>query len=300
MQEGFAKYQEREATLAAIAGPEAAPPPPQEASAAFYITGIPALRDSMAALVGPRADPTAVLVQLLREVGAAPCIERIQLLGQRPGEDRLRTRAAIIHLTTPFHKTTAMVRIKSALARHGLHQVVVEDCFPPSKKEEATRLRAQGASLKETGTIHRFRVINRLGEPVLQVAVTPRDKYCDHVPVAPPAEAAGEQSVEAAASTGGKGAQQHAARVPPPPKPGASLSRGGNAHLATPHQQTEAGRREDGGRREASGASTPRERQRLSPSALHHAGGERQRAAASPQASNSNSVVNPGNAGAVH
>ena len=163
------------------------------------------------------------------------------------------------------------------------------------QKEEATRLRAQGASLKEAGTVHRFRVINRLGVPVLQVATTPRDKYSDYVPVAPPAEAAGEQSVEAAASTGGKGAHQQAARAPSPPKPGASLSRGGNAHLATPHHQTEAGRREDGGRREASRASASRDRQRLSPSALHHTGGERQKAVSGLQAGNS--TVNSGAAG---
>ena len=284
MAAGFARFQEREATRAAIAGPEVILPPPQEASAAFYITGIPALRDSMASFMGPRADPNAVLVQLLREVGAAPCIQRIQLLGPKgANEDRLRIRAAIIHLTTSFHKTTAMVRIKGLLARHGLQQVVIEDCFPPSQKEEATRLRAEGASLKEAGTVHRFRVINRQGVPVLQVAATPRDGYADYVPVAAAAKAAREQPVEAAASTGGTGAHRHAAKVPTPPKPDAGLSRGGNARLATPHHQTEARRSETGGRKETGGggaASTEAaEKRRLSPSALHHTGGERQRAA---------------------
>lgn len=281
MAEGFAKFQEREATRAAIAGPEAAPPPPQEANTAFYITGIPALRDSMASFLGPRADPNDVLVQLLREVGAAPCIQRIQLLGPKGArEDRLRTRAAIIQLTSPYHKTTAMVRIKRLLTRHGLQQVVIEDCFPPSQKEEAMRLRAEGASLKEAGTINRFRVINRNGTPVLQVATTTRDRYSDYSSVSSPAEAARVQLVEAAASTGGTEAQRHAARASSPPKPGAGLSRGGNARLATPHHQTEARRNETGGRGEAGGGSSAEgsERQRLSPSALHHVGGERQKA----------------------
>lgn len=281
MTEGFSKHQEREATLAVIAGPEAAPPAPQEANAAFYITGIPALRDSMASFMGPRADPTAVLVQLLREVGAAPCIQRIQLLGPKGArEDRLRTRAAIIHLTTSFHKTTAMVRIKGLLARHGLQQVVIEDCFPSNQKEAAMRLRAEGASLKEDGAVNRFRVINRMGVPVLQVAATARDKYTDHVSSATPAKAACEQPVEAAASTGGTEVQRQAARTSTPPKPGAGLSRGGNARPATLHQQTEVGREGTGGRKEASrGASAGEaERRRLSPSALHHSGGERQRA----------------------
>jgi hypothetical protein len=284
MAAGFARFQQREATRAVIAGPEVVLPPPQEASAAFYITGIPALRDSMASFMGPRADPNDVLVQLLREVGAAPCIQRIQLLGPKGArEDRLRIRAAIIHLTSSFHKTTAMVRIKGLLARHGLQQVVVEDCFPPNQKEEATRLRAEGANLKEAGTVHRFRVINRQGVPVLQVAATPRDGYADYIPVASTAEAACGQPVEAAASTGGTGAHRHAARAPTPPNPDAGLSRGGNARLATPHHQTEARRSEIGGRREAgSGGAAPAgatEKRRLSPSALHCTGGERQRAA---------------------
>jgi hypothetical protein len=173
------------------------------------------LDNSMADFLGPRADPVAMLVQLLGEVGAAACIERIQLVGPRVKEDRLSTRAAIVHLTTPFHKTTAMVRIKSILARLRLHQVVIEDCFPPDKKEEAMRLRAEGASLKEAGTIHRFRVINRLGELVMQVAARHKDRYSNYVPpLAAPTEAAWEQPVEAAASTGGKDAQRHASLPP--------------------------------------------------------------------------------------
>jgi hypothetical protein len=94
----------------------------------------------MASFMGPRADPNAVLVQLMWEVGAEPCIQRIQLLGPKGArEDRLRIRAAIIHLTTAFHKTTAMVRIKGLLARQGLQQVVIEDCFPPPVRKRRPR-----------------------------------------------------------------------------------------------------------------------------------------------------------------
>ena len=284
LDEGFAKYKEREARLAAIAGPEAAPPTYHQASSSFYITGIPALRSSMARLVGHRADPVVVIAQLMKEVGAVAYVSRIQLLGKQARDDRLSTRAAIVHLTTPFHKTTAMVRIKTLLSRHGLSQVVIEDCFPTTKVEEARHLREEGAKLKEAGTIHRFRVINRSGEPVMQVAATHRDKYSDYVPSAGAPEAVVQQHVEAAASTGDKEAQGQAARASTSPKPDAGLSRGGNARLATPHHQTEAGTGQSGDRRMEKERRSAGERKntQLTPSSLHAEGGERQRPVSGP------------------
>lgn len=182
MEAGFAKHQAAEARLAALAGKEAGQQPlmHDDSSSAFYITGIPVLRSCLARLLGLRADPVAVLVQLLKDVGAATYINRVQLVGLGVRQDRLSARAAIVHMTTIFHKDTALARIKTLLASHRVQQVYVEDCFPASKAEEARQLRETGLRLKSSGAVDRFRVINRQGTPVLQTARARKDRYADH------------------------------------------------------------------------------------------------------------------------
>jgi hypothetical protein len=245
-----------------------------------------------------------VLVQLLKDVGIFSCISKIQLTGPQIKEDRLKARSAIVYLTSSFYKNEAVIRIKGLLLRHRLHEVIVEDCFPSEQMERARSLKNLGQTMKNNGLIAKYRVLNRLGVPVLQTASRQADRFRDHRNTAP--NTAPPPTTTTAASRLRRAASpllsNHNAPLPQPasmPEPAASttntstpptlpipssvpdtgLSMGGNVCLATSTHQTESRETQQPTMEKEINSQDALAAQAAnhSPRSLHHAGGERQR-----------------------
>jgi hypothetical protein len=172
-------YKEMEVKMAALVQPGAAPPASHESAQAFHLSGVHALRHSLREKIGEKADPIRVVRRLLREVGVDSFMTRIQLIDARSKEDRLGVRSVIVHMTSPFHKNTALVKIKTLLYDLGLEGVYVEDCFPASKMEEVRLLKYYGGKLRKEGKVTKYRVVNRMGQPVLQTGEKKNTRYTD-------------------------------------------------------------------------------------------------------------------------
>jgi hypothetical protein len=64
-----------------------------------------------------------------------------------------------------------MIKLKRLLAQWRVQEATVRDCFPTDRMERARHLASYGAHLRRTeDSVRRYQVINRSGEPVLQVA----------------------------------------------------------------------------------------------------------------------------------
>ena len=68
-------------------------------------------------------------------------------------------------MTSPFHKNTALAKIKTLLYDLGLEGVYMEDCFPASKMEEVHLLKYYGGKLMKEGKATKYMVVNRMGQP---------------------------------------------------------------------------------------------------------------------------------------
>jgi len=286
MEDGYKKHTEMEARLAALAGVGASPPTYHESTLAFHLSGLHILRQCLKQQLGQHADPVAIIVKLLKDVGANSCINRIQLVGPNVKEDRLRARSALVYMTSSFHKNEALIRIKSLLVYHRLQEVTVEDCFPSSKLEEARKLKQFGGQMKNRGQAARYRVINRLGLPVLQVADSHGGRFRDHTPPASymmeEKESAGGGSrpnyAEAAAGDSrGSGSNTTCPPSPPSSFPDTGLSMGGNVCLATSSHQTQPSIDHPRGQKEDEVQVVEVHKGNLSPRSILHDGGERQR-----------------------
>jgi hypothetical protein len=74
-------------------------------------------------------------------------------------------------MRTPFHKREAMIKLKRFLAHWEVQEATVRDCFPTDVMERARNLASYGAHLRRTeDSVRRYQVVNRNGEPILQVA----------------------------------------------------------------------------------------------------------------------------------
>jgi hypothetical protein len=88
--------------------------------------------------------------------------------------NRVDTRAVVVYMRTPFHKREVMIKLKRLLAQWRVQEATVRDCFP-------TDLASYGAHLRRTeDSVRRYQVINRSGEPVLQVA-SANGRYTDQI-----------------------------------------------------------------------------------------------------------------------
>jgi hypothetical protein len=97
-------------------------------------------------------------------------VDRI-FLADGQATSRVNARAVVIYMRTPFHKREAMIKLKRFLAHWQVQEATVRDCFPTETMERARHLASYGAHLRRTEeNVRRYQVINRRGEPVLQVA----------------------------------------------------------------------------------------------------------------------------------
>jgi hypothetical protein len=152
--------------------------PPPAHNAAFFLGGIPQLRSALE--FRPQADPMEVVSTVLRDIQMYCAVDRI-FLADTQAANRVDTRAVVVYMRTPFHKREAMVKLKKFLAQWRVMEATVRDCFPTDRMERARNLASYGAHLRRTeDEVRRYQVINRNGEPVLQVAGS-SGRYTDHV-----------------------------------------------------------------------------------------------------------------------
>ncbi len=137
-------------------------------TAAFFLGGVPQLRTLLE--LSQQADPMEVVTAVMRDIRMYCAVDRI-FLADGQAVNRVSARAVVIYMRTPFHKREAMIKLKRFLAHWQVQDATVRDCFPTETMERARHLASYGAHLKRTeDNVRRYQVINRRGEPVLQVA----------------------------------------------------------------------------------------------------------------------------------
>jgi hypothetical protein len=162
------------ATPALATAAQGGPPPAH--NSAFFLGGIPQLRTSLE--FRPQADPMEVVTTVLRDIQMYCAVDRI-FLADTQATNRVDTRAVVVYMRTPFHKREAMIKLKKLLAQWRVQEATVRDCFPTDRMERARHLASYGAHLRRTeDSVRRYQVINRSGEPVLQVA-SANGRYID-------------------------------------------------------------------------------------------------------------------------
>jgi hypothetical protein len=142
----------------------------------IFFSGIPAFRDRLG--LHPHSDPIFVMSRLMRDMGIYAGMDSI-MLADNAAKSRLEVRAVIIHMRSSFHKRAAMVILRSELASQRLPGTTVRDCFPTDMMTRVRRLNRLGMELKTAGTIAKFQVINRKGQPVLQTGQR-NQNYADY------------------------------------------------------------------------------------------------------------------------
>jgi hypothetical protein len=84
-----------------------------------------------------------------------------------------------LKLCDPYMGSLVRIRVKRLLAQWRVQEATVRDCFPTDRMERARHLASYGAHLRRTeDSVRRYQVINRSGEPVLQVA-SANGRYTD-------------------------------------------------------------------------------------------------------------------------
>jgi hypothetical protein len=121
------------------------------------------------------SDPLELVEELMQHLHIFYFMDRISMADNnaRNSGDRLAARAVIITMRSPHHRREAIIKIKRWLndQRHnGLEGVTVGDCFPNNMVLRARKLGKYAFEKKKQGHLHRFRVINRRGEAVLQIS----------------------------------------------------------------------------------------------------------------------------------
>jgi len=121
------------------------------------------------------SDPLELVGELMQHLHIFYFMDRISMADNnaRNSGDRLAARAVIITMRSPHHRREAIIKIKRWLndQRHnGLEGVTVGDCFPNNMVMRARKLGRYAFEKKKQGQLHRFRVINRRGEAVLQIS----------------------------------------------------------------------------------------------------------------------------------
>ncbi len=115
---------------------------------------------------------------MLRDIQMYCAVDRI-FLADTQATSRVDTRAVVVYMRTLFHKREAMIKLKRLLAQWRVQEAIVRDCFPTDRMERARHLASYGAHLRRTeDSVRRYQVINRSGEPVLQVA-SANGRYTD-------------------------------------------------------------------------------------------------------------------------
>ena len=147
----------------------------------IFLTGIHQLREYFN--MSRTKDPVEIVSKLLFSTDVYYNMDSIVIADAAAQNNRAEARAVIIHMTSFFHKKMALNRIRHLLFKHRLNEVSARDSFPTGAKEEVKWLNRLGASMKRDGVTAKYRVINRRGQPILQVATRGKPfQDCQEIP----------------------------------------------------------------------------------------------------------------------
>jgi len=140
--------------------------PSDDTASAFFIGGIPALREWYQ---DPQADPAEIINWILRETSMYCTMDRMQTADNEAKGNRMAARAMVVVMRSASKKKEAIIRIKRWLAKEGIARgVTVMDCFPSSSREQAKSLGKYALDMRREGIFLQYRIINREGTPILQ------------------------------------------------------------------------------------------------------------------------------------
>jgi hypothetical protein len=131
----------------------------------IFLAGIPSIRSRMR--MPSKSDPVFVVSCFLRELEIYSGMDNI-VIADSAAQTRSDARAVIIHMRSHFHKRGAMGTLRRELARQKMPDTAVRDCFPTAIMDKVKRYIRFAMKLKTAGTIDKFQIINRRGQPVLQ------------------------------------------------------------------------------------------------------------------------------------
>jgi hypothetical protein len=131
----------------------------------IFLAGIPSIRNRLGMPV--KSDPAFVVSCFLRELEIYSGMDNI-VIADSAAATRMEARAVIIHMRSNFHKRGAMGTLRRELARQKMPDTAVRDCFPTTTMERVKKYIRFAMKLKTAGTIDKFQIVNRRGQPVLQ------------------------------------------------------------------------------------------------------------------------------------
>jgi hypothetical protein len=132
----------------------------------IFLAGIPSIRNRMK--MPSKSDPVFVVSCFLRELEIYSGMDNM-VIADNAAQTRSEARAVIIHMRSNFHKRGAMGTLKRELARQKMADTAVRDCFPTTAMEKVKRYIRFAMKLKAAGTVDKFQIINRRGQPIPQV-----------------------------------------------------------------------------------------------------------------------------------
>jgi hypothetical protein len=159
----------------------------------IFLAGIPSIRSRMR--MPAKSDPVFVVSCFLRELEIYSGMDNI-VIADNAAQTRSEARAVIIHMRSNFHKRGAMGTLRRELARQKMPDTAVRDCFPTAIMDKVKRYIRFAMKLKTAGTIDKFQIINRRGQPVLQTGKR-TGNYADYQGTVEEDDQDGEKSKEA-------------------------------------------------------------------------------------------------------
>jgi hypothetical protein len=131
----------------------------------IFLAGIPSIRNRLK--MPSKSDPVFVVSCFLRELEIYSGMDNI-VIADNAAQTRPEARAVIIHMRSNFHKRGAMGTLRRELARQKMADTAVRDCFPTATMDKVKSYIRFAMRLKAAGTIDKFQIINRRGQPILQ------------------------------------------------------------------------------------------------------------------------------------
>jgi len=161
---------------------DGAPSPQGDQSTSMFIGGLHSLRRWRN---DQESDPLELVGGLLEHLCIYYFMERMSIADNaaRESGDRRAARAVIVVMRSTHHRREAIIKLKrwlNDMRQDGLEGVTVGDCFPAPVVHRARTLGKFAIAKKREGHFHRFRVINRRGEAILQISEKGKAFYdCD-------------------------------------------------------------------------------------------------------------------------
>ncbi len=152
----------------------------QSSSSAFLIIGLHSVKKYLK--IHPESDPVETLGRLLGKDNLYAAIERVIPADIKTAKYRSASNIAIVYMTSDFMKREAIVAIKKRASTNPdtMKDVVIKDSFHPTRIPAMKKLQAMGMDLKSQSLIAKYRIINRKGDPVLQIASSMKERFRDN------------------------------------------------------------------------------------------------------------------------